>query len=174
MNSNKDKELTMIRFTDHGIIAPISENFRMQAIRLAAGFLVFAGLSLSTAFADTLTVEVRNVIEAGKMHLAIYDDADVFENDDGEKGGKTKGVVDGVIEDVTVGSVTYTFDLPKGTYAIGIFVDTNDNNAMDRTFFGNPKEQYGFSNNAKGTFGPPSFEKASFSVNGDTLQSIDL
>ncbi len=131
-------------------------------------------LVISPAVAATVTVDVRNIETKGEMHLAIYDDADVFENDNGEKGGAAKGIIQGVIEDVGVGNATYTFDLPNGTYAIGIFVDTNYNNEMDRNFFGVPKEQYGFSNDAKGSFGPPSFKDASFTVSGDMKLEINL
>lgn len=131
-------------------------------------------LVISPAVAATVTVDVRNIETKGEMHLAIYDDADVFENDNGEKGGAAKGIIQGVIEDVGVGNATYTFDLPNGTYAIGIFVDTNYNNEMDRNFFGVPKEQYGFSNDAKGSFGPPSFKDASFTVSGEMKLEINL
>ena len=131
-------------------------------------------LLMSPAFAGTVTVEVRNIETKGEMHLAIYDDADVFENDNGEKGGAAKGIVEGVIEEVGTGTATYTFELPSGTYAIGIFVDANYNNEMDRNFFGVPKEQYGFSNDAKGSFGPPSFKDASFTVSGDMMLQITL
>ena len=129
---------------------------------------------MSPAFAGTVTVEVRNIETKGEMHLAIYDDADVFENDNGEKGGAAKGIVEGVIEEVGTGTATYSFELPNGTYAIGIFIDTNYNNEMDRNFFGVPKEQYGFSNDAKGSFGPPSFKDASFTVSGDMQLEINL
>ena len=128
----------------------------------------------SSAMAGTLTVEVTNIEKPGEMHLAIYDDADVFENDNGEKGGAAKGIIEGVIEDVKTGTASYQFTVPAGTYAIGIFVDTNYNNEMDRNFFGVPKEQYGFSNNAKGSFGPPSFKEASFTLTGDMSLRIDL
>jgi len=131
-------------------------------------------LLMSPAFAGTVTVEVRNIETKGEMHLAIYDDADVFENDNGEKGGAAKGIVEGVIEEVGTGTATYSFELPNGTYAIGIFVDANYNNEMDRNFFGVPKEQYGFSNDAKGSFGPPSFKDASFTVSGDMQLEINL
>ncbi len=57
---------------------------------------------------------------------------------------------------------------------IGIFVDKNYNNKMDRNLFGVPKEQFGFSNNAKGKFGPPSFEDASFTVSSDMNLEINL
>ena len=124
--------------------------------------------------AGTLTVEVNNIEKAGEMHLAIYDDADVFENDNGDEGGAAKGIINGVIEDVKIGTAGYQFEIPDGIYAIGIFVDTNNNNKMDRNFLGIPKEQYGFSNNAKGSFGPPSFKDASFEITGALSLSIDL
>lgn len=129
---------------------------------------------MSSAFAATVIVEVRNIETKGEMHLAIYDDADVFENDNGEKGGAAKGIIDGVIEEVGTGTTTYTFELPNGTYAIGIFVDANYNNEMDRNLFGIPKEQYGFSNDAKGSFGPPLFKDASFTVSSDLNLKINL
>ena len=136
---------------------------------------ILASIFVTTpAMAGTLTVEVTNIEKAGEMHLAIYDNADVFENDNGEKGGAANGIIEGVIEDVKTGSATYQFTLPAGTYAIGIFVDANYNNEMDRNFFGVPKEQYGFSNNAKGSFGPPSFKDASFTITGDLSLRIDL
>ena len=129
---------------------------------------------MTPAFAATVMVEVRNIEAKGEMHLAIYDDADVFENDNGEKGGAAKGIADGVIEEVGTGTARYKFELPDGTYALGIFVDANYNNEMDRNFFGVPKEQYGFSNDAKGSFGPPSFKEASFTVSGDMTLLINL
>lgn len=138
-----------------------------------ATYLAFLFM-MSPVFAATVTVEVKNIKKKGEMHLAIYDDADVFENDNGEKGGAANGIIDGVIEDVNTGVVTYTFELPMGTYAIGIFVDANYNNKMDRNFFGVPKEQYGFSNDAKGNFGPPSFKDASFNVDGKLKLEINL
>ena len=146
----------------------------MKISKLILPLLLTSLLLMSPAFAGTVTVEVRNIETKGEMHLAIYDDADVFENDNGEKGGAAKGIVEGVIEEVGTGTATYSFELPNGTYAIGIFVDTNYNNEMDRNFFGVPKEQYGFSNDAKGSFGPPSFKDASFTVSGDVKLKINL
>ena len=71
-------------------------------------------------------------------------------------------------------AVTYVYELPSGTYAIGIFHDVNLNNKMDNNVFGIPKEQYGFSNNARAFLGPPAFEAAAFELEGETTQSIDL
>ena len=142
--------------------------------------LLTTGLSLATlhlvpaAFADTLTVTVNNIEKAGEIHVAVYDNAEAFEADRGEKGGAAPGITDGTIEMVEPGSVTYVYELPPGTYAIGIFHDVNLNNKMDNNLFGIPKEQYGFSNNARAFFGPPAFEAAAFELKGETTQSIDL
>ena len=142
--------------------------------------LLTIGLSLATlhsapaALADTLTVTVNNIEKAGEIHVAVYDSAEAFEADRGEKGGAAPGITDGTIEMVEPGSVTYVYELPPGTYAIGIFHDVNLNNKMDNNFFGIPKEQYGFSNNARAFLGPPAFEAAAFELKGETTQSIDL
>ena len=124
--------------------------------------------------ADELVVRVNNIKEAGEIHIAIYDSAEAFEADRGEKGGAAPGISQGTIEMVEPGSVTYRYELPPGTYAIGIFHDANLNNRLDNYFFGVPREQYGFSNNARGFMGPPSFEDAAFSVEGKTEISISL
>ncbi len=59
---------------------------------------------------------------------------------------------------VKPGLATYRYELPPGTRAIRISLDTNLNNRLDNYFFGRPHEQYVFSNNAGGFMGPPSFE----------------
>jgi uncharacterized protein (DUF2141 family) len=53
-------------------------------------------------------------------------------------------------------------DLPFGEYAVRLFHDENGNGKIDTNFLGIPKENYGFSNNARASFGPPKYEKAKF------------
>lgn len=65
-------------------------------------------------------------------------------------------------------------NIPDGKYAITVFHDENGNGRLDTGMFGIPKEGYGFSNNARGMFGPPSFLDSSFEVKGDVVQKIDL
>lgn len=51
-------------------------------------------------------------------------------------------------------------DLPFGEYVITVLHDENNNDKMDKNFFGKPKEGYGVSNDPKpGKFGPPKYEK---------------
>lgn len=62
-------------------------------------------------------------------------------------------------------------DMPKGTYALAVVHDENMNGKLDTTFLGIPTEGYGFSNDATGAIGAPSFSAASFPYNG---QDLDL
>jgi uncharacterized protein (DUF2141 family) len=60
-------------------------------------------------------------------------------------------------------------NLPFGVYAIKAFHDENGDGELDTNFLGIPVEDYGFSNNASGLLGPPSWEHASFRFASDTL-----
>lgn len=66
-------------------------------------------------------------------------------------------------------------DLPPGTYAVAAYVDSNRNGRKDKNFLGMPSEAYGFSNDARGMFGPPAFAAAAFEVGeAPAAQSIHL
>lgn len=52
--------------------------------------------------------------------------------------------------------------IPFGDYGVRVYHDTNGNGKLDKNFIGIPKEAYGFSNNARGTFGPPKDEEVRF------------
>ena len=61
--------------------------------------------------------------------------------------------------------VLKTINLPFGEYAIKVYHDENANDELDTRIFGIPIERYGFSNNARGTLGPPEYEDAVFNLN---------
>ena len=68
-------------------------------------------------------------------------------------------------QSISESTVTVKYQgLEKGTYAVSIFHDRNGNGELDANLFGIPKEPYAFSNNAKGMFGPPSFQDCQFEV----------
>jgi len=60
-------------------------------------------------------------------------------------------------------------DLEPGWYMVAVFQDENENGELDSSFLGPPTEPYGFSNNARGLLGAPSFEKAKFYYKGGEL-----
>ena len=67
---------------------------------------------------------------------------------------------------VKPGLAIYRYELPPGTRAIGISLDTNLYNGLNNHFFGKPRERDVFSNNTRGFMGQPSFEDTAFSVGG--------
>ncbi len=62
--------------------------------------------------------------------------------------------------------------LEKGIYSIQYFHDENENMSMDTDQYGRPTEGYGYSNNAKGTMGPPKIKKTLFNLDQDLTMSL--
>jgi len=60
-------------------------------------------------------------------------------------------------------------DIPPGTYALAVIHDENMNGKLDTNRQGIPSEGYGFSNDADGRLGAPSFSAASFPYDGRNL-----
>ena len=60
-------------------------------------------------------------------------------------------------------------DIAPGTFALAVIHDENRDGKLATNVIGIPKEGYGFSNDAKGSLGAPSFEAASFLYNGQSL-----
>ena len=78
---------------------------------------------------------------------------------------------------VTTASASVRFEgLPPGVYGVMAFHDLNANGRLDTLPIGLPTEPYGFSNNARGTFGPPAWSAARFETRPGqtTAQSIRL
>jgi uncharacterized protein (DUF2141 family) len=127
-------------------------------------------LALLTAFfmspangkKGNLLLEVRGITEiTGDLQIGIYNTAEGFSHKETIYIGKI----------ITVKGSTMVVeipDLPHGTYAIAAYHDKNRNGKLDKGFFGIPTENYGFSNNARGTFGPPDFNDAKFEFNAST------
>jgi uncharacterized protein (DUF2141 family) len=115
-----------------------------------------------------LTVNVENVESTdGKISVAVYDDAEGFLKFD--KVYKTEAVP------AQKGSTEVIIkDLPKGTYALAIFHDRNDNEELDTNMLGIPKEPLGFSKGKMKTFGPPSFGECSFDLTYDQTISVPI
>jgi uncharacterized protein (DUF2141 family) len=135
----------------------------MILIALLTHLLVFSIPSNEITFTETstLTVEVTGIKPAtGNVILSLYNKAEGFP-ESAEATFHTASIP------VKEGKVSIPLrNTPKGTYAIAFFHDANSNGKMDYNFVGLPKEGYGFSNDAMGSFGPPSFKAASFTYTG--------
>jgi len=110
---------------------------------------------------STLTIEVTGLEPSkGNILLSLYNKADGFP-ESAEATYQTASMP------VKAGKVSIPLlKIPNGTYAVAFFHDVNGNGKMDYNFFGLPTEGYGFSNNAMGKLGPPSFKAASFTYTG--------
>jgi uncharacterized protein (DUF2141 family) len=85
------------------------------------------------------------------MRVALYSEHNVFLSEKPEFGGTAQ---------IHNHEATAEFtNVPFGSYAVSAFHDENANAKLDLGIFG-PIEKYGFSNGARGLFGPPSFDKA--------------
>jgi uncharacterized protein (DUF2141 family) len=93
----------------------------------------------------------------GKINLALYNSSASF-ND-------PNAMYQSLVVNPVLGNMTFTLDsIPEGTYAFGVFHDENNNLQIDQNWLGIPTEGFAFSNNAMGTFGPPSFDQSKFVV----------
>lgn len=135
----------------------------MISLTIIAQLLAFilqpnANAELST---NTLTIEVTGLAPSkGNIVLSLYNKAEGFP-ESAEATYQTASMP------VKAGKVNIPLlKIPNGTYAVAFFHDANGNGKMDYNFFGLPIEGYGFSNNAMGKFGPPSFKAASFAFTG--------
>ena len=80
--------------------------------RLLLGLLLFSFASVG--WSHNVKITVNNILDAGEIHIAIYDSKETFEQDRGEQGGPASGIVDGLVVPVGQGSFSHTFDLPSG------------------------------------------------------------
>lgn len=116
---------------------------------------------MTMAFADgagtgdlLITVEGFENSE-GVARVALVISKETFSEEKPFKGYEFKIVNNRVVE---------TLSLPYGEYAVKVFHDENSNGELDKRLFGIPAEAYGFSNDARGTMGPPEYEKAAFKL----------
>lgn len=130
---------------------------------LLAGLLLAASLP---SLAATVEVRISNVAGGkGKINVAVCDRERYLKQCAFSASVAPK-------EGETVVSLT---NIPAGTWAVLAYQDENDNRQLDRNFLGIPKENYGFSRDAVGQFGPPEFDKAAIEVNeGTTVARIRL
>jgi uncharacterized protein (DUF2141 family) len=125
-------------------------------------------LVCSMVNAGTITVNITNINEIkGQIFIGLFNKVEGFP----DKGHEYKGKM----IKVTAKNVNYQFsEIKNGEYAIAIFHDSNLNGKLDKNFLGIPQEGYGFSNNAKATFGAPSFAKAKFKVENNHNENIKV
>lgn len=125
-------------------------------------FLILVGsltlLSAGKPFAEEgIRITVTSLHnEKGHVLVSLFKDGKGYPDDATKAFRKIKLDISG-----KKATVLFT-GLPAGNYAVSILHDENDDQKMNKTALGIPKEGYGFSNNVVGAFGPPSWSRASF------------
>jgi uncharacterized protein (DUF2141 family) len=141
----------------------------MKKIILYSLFVSYLVFILTTTASATdnergLVINVKNIKKAqGSILVAIYTN---------EQNYMKTPAYSQIIPVSAIGDLAITSTIPFGSYSITLFHDVNDNRNLDTNFLGIPKEPYGFSNDAKAPFGPPSFDAAtvSFQEVGDRVE----
>ncbi len=117
----------------------------------------------------TLGVRIEGIkVMRGVVRVALFDKAKGFPN------GKNTAIRQQMVEaKAETASVTFA-DLMPGCYAIAVQHDQNNDSRLNRNTLGIPKERYGFSNNVRGTFGPPSFRAAAFALDANRTMTVKV
>ncbi len=130
--------------------------------------LTIAGFCSTAQEKGTLVIRISQLKNGnGAVLLSLYNKSAGFPKDPNAAIQKAKVKIEN-------GTASVRFDdLPFGTYAVAMLHDENNDLKMNFNFVGMPKEGYGFSNNAKGTFGPPDYDEAAFRFSEDG-QKIEI
>jgi uncharacterized protein (DUF2141 family) len=130
--------------------------------------LVMLGImtSLNLVAQHQVEVTIKNVAEAkGTIRVSLFNNDQDF----------LKKAIESKTVNASANGATVVFDgVKQGTYAVSVIHDVNDNKELDKGFMGIPQEPYGFSNDARGKFGPPSYESSKFAVAGNVKISIKV
>ena len=116
---------------------------------------------------QTVSIHVSGLkSQSSNLYVAVFDSEEGFPKP--EHSSTTTTIP------VSTESVEFSLSLPdSSTTGIAIFQDLNGDGKLTKNGFGLPIEPYGFSNNARSTFGPPSFSQAAFKVSEKTT-SIEI
>lgn len=125
----------------------------MKLAIVAAAFLSIA----TPAAAGDLILRLSTRTVGGSLAVAVFRDAAAFRRGEDPVASRT------VPRTGAVTTVTFT-GLAPGRYAVAAFHDTDGNGDLTLWPIGLPREAYGFSNDARGRFGPPPFAAAAFDL----------
>jgi uncharacterized protein (DUF2141 family) len=103
----------------------------------------------------------------GLVHVCLTRSADHFPNCADDPGAIKRSMP-------TNQALRFAIEMPPGAYALSVIHDENGNGRLD-TSLGIPREGFGFSNNPRIWFGPPSFNSARFLLApGGTALSVTM
>jgi len=104
------------------------------------------------ADAAELRLEFTGLTSVGEVAYAVHGSGAAWSK-------RGEAIASGRIP-VRHGAAQVRVELPPGEYGVMAFHDRNANGRLDTLPIGLPTEPYGFSNDSRGTFGPPSWARA--------------
>lgn len=123
---------------------------------------------VQTKAVNTLKLRILHVApNTGPVRIAV------FGANDGFPKHETASVKQTVNSDTGTAEIAIT-GVPAGVIAVAVYQDINDDGKLNRGTFGIPTEPYGFSNDAKGSMGPPTFKDAVVDSNRSEPHEITL
>jgi uncharacterized protein (DUF2141 family) len=139
--------------------------FRHLKPLAALSCTAFAVFTPVAAQAADLTILVNNVQQdAGQVMLGLFTSAEGFPKT------ISQSTLTQAKERSATGQVRLVIKgLAPGQYAATAFHDLDSNGKLNVNLMGMPTEPYGFSNNARGNFGPPAFKDATVTVGEQDL-----
>ena len=136
--------------------------FFLFFIILFTANLVIAQDQQSNPKTGSLTVQITDIKNSiGDVKIGLFNSEESFDG----KEDKFKGITVKAKKNKIVWSLS---DIPFGYYAVKAFHDEDLDDDVD-TKFGIPTEGFGFSNNPSILFGAPSYDKAKFLFNTDSM-----
>ena len=119
----------------------------------------------SSVLAEILIINVESAYNNGLALVGIYDKEENFGKAKVNKKLNTEKILTGAATEISNNKAQIKLDVPFGSYVVSGFQDFDGNGVISGNFLGIPKEPFGFSNDAKGKFGPPKWQDAVFVFN---------
>jgi uncharacterized protein (DUF2141 family) len=134
-----------------------------RTLALALGFAFLSAAIAEAQPGNTITVVVSGLRNNnGTVRCGLFNSAATFPTD----GQEFMGAVGTPVNQ----QATCVFNnVPPGTYAVAYFHAENGETKLRTGLFGQPQQGYGFSRNATGTMGPPSFNAAAYAYAGGNV-----
>ncbi len=129
--------------------------------------LLLAQNSTNSSYTLTLVVEGMDS-NAGNLGVLV------FNNEKGWPEDRTTALKDISVPAQQGTQILKIPGLPAGNYAVALIHDVNMNHKIDKNWIGQPKEQWGMSNNPHATIKAPPISKAMFELKEDKEIHIQL
>ena len=137
----------------------------LTTVHVTLSIALLAVFTASPVIATDIEVRIENLRSSeGHVRVALHQRvAEVDFPDDA-------GIVSATFSRAVAGSMRLVFtDLAPGDYAVAAFHDVDQDGELARNVLGMPTEGIGFSNGARGSMGPPSFNDAAVTVGPDEI-----